>query len=62
MHKLFVIPLPITLPDAALRPQREHEVGGPLETDPECLRAGESIVLAVEKATKGGDHAHHGVE
>jgi hypothetical protein len=60
--RLFPIPLPITFPDTALSLQCEHEIGDALEADPERFRAGKAIVLAVEEAAEGGDHAHHGVE
>ncbi|MEA3278764.1 MAG: hypothetical protein U9Q81_26385, partial [Pseudomonadota bacterium] len=44
---LYVIPLPTTLPDAALSLEREHEIGDALQTDPERFRAWEAIVFPV---------------
>ncbi|MEA3275285.1 MAG: hypothetical protein U9Q81_08360, partial [Pseudomonadota bacterium] len=41
----YGIPLPTTLPDAALSLEREHEIGDALQTDPERFRAREAIVF-----------------
>ncbi|MEA3274334.1 MAG: hypothetical protein U9Q81_03385, partial [Pseudomonadota bacterium] len=46
-HMPVVIPLPTTLPDAALSLEREHEIGDALQTDPERFRAREAIVFPV---------------
>ncbi|MBK5969700.1 hypothetical protein CCR91_13215, partial [Thiorhodovibrio winogradskyi] len=55
--EVFVsIPLPITIPDAAVSLQRHDKIGDALQPNPERLRSREPIGFAVEKAAQGGDH------
>lgn len=55
--------LPTSLPvGSALGFQSEHEIGSPLKPDPNRLRSGETVTLAVEEAAETGDHANHLIE
>ncbi len=54
--------LPITSVGIALRLQREHEIGGALQADPDRLRPREAVAFAVEETAEAGDHPHQGIE
>jgi hypothetical protein len=58
---LYPISLPISriLRSDALSLHRQDEIAAALQADPQGLRAGKAIVLAVEKAAEAGYHPNH---